>query len=107
MALDLNNARAEVVKYLPGVGPMPPPTPQDLALVGLRGTLDGGVFEHSWNADLQAFRPHPWQIRAVGQGATVHRGNKPALALFGWVTRGAMLCEISGKRLRFSNQLEE
>jgi hypothetical protein len=52
MALDPNNARTGVARYLLGVGPMPPPTPQDLALARLHRALDGGAFEHPWNANL-------------------------------------------------------
>jgi hypothetical protein len=68
MALDPNNARAGIVGYLLGAGPitpMPPPTHQDLALARLHRALDGGAFEHPWNVNLPPQATHPWQIRAL------------------------------------------
>jgi hypothetical protein len=56
MAPDPNNAAinpcTEVARYLLGIGPMPPPTPQDLALARLCTALNGGAFKHPWNVDL-------------------------------------------------------
>jgi hypothetical protein len=63
MALDPNTACAGVARYLLGAGPMLPPT-QDLALAQLHRALNGGAFEHPWNANLplhrvfRRIRPH-------------------------------------------------
>ena len=47
-----NPARAGLARYLIGLGPMPPPNPQDVALAQLCGALDRGMFKQPWNANL-------------------------------------------------------
>jgi hypothetical protein len=69
MALDPDNTRAGVAKGpLLGVGPMPPPTPQDIALARLHRALDG-AFQQPWNTNLP---PHATPLENSGpvQGAT-------------------------------------
>ena len=45
MAANPNHAHTGVARYLLGIGPMPPPRPEDIALAHLQGALDGGAFE--------------------------------------------------------------
>ena len=71
MAANLNRTHPGVARYLLGIGPMPPPHPQDIAVAQIQGALNGGAFEQPWNMQppLQApqqLPAHP-QRAAMGQ----------------------------------------
>ena len=77
MAANTNGARARVARYLLGMGPMPVPRPQDIALAQIQGALNRGAFEQPWNMyqPLQA----PQQLPATPQGAAIRQigGGQP------------------------------
>jgi hypothetical protein len=87
MAANQNEAPASrMVGYLLGLGPMPPPCPQDIALAQMHRALNGGIFEHPWAQNVpppglqvpQQFPAHPaptqLAVPPAGQHAT--RGNE-------------------------------
>ena len=49
MAANQSGACPGVARYLLGMGPLPPPRSQDIALAQIQGALDGGAFEQPWN----------------------------------------------------------
>lgn len=56
-----NTGRAGMAQYLLGMGPMPPPTPQEIALGLANRDLNGGAYENPMGV-----QPHAGPLAAAG-----------------------------------------
>ena len=86
MAANQNEAPAAgMAGYLLGLGAMPPPRPQDIALAQMHRALNGGVFEHPWTQNApppiqvpqQVLPAHPTLTQLAVPAGQHARGRQP------------------------------